>query len=77
MSALMQSYSGTLIAIPKHKTSRYKFVALYYPTLLFAAVNLNGEVSELAEGARLEIVYAPKGYPGFKSLPLRHFFQAG
>ena len=31
----------------------------------------SGEVSELAEGARLEIVYAPKAYPGFKSPPLR------
>ncbi len=35
---------------------------------------VNGEVSELAEGARLEIVYAPKGYPGFESPPLRHFW---
>ncbi len=33
-----------------------------------------GEMSELAEGARLEIVYTPKGYPGFKSLSLRHFY---
>ena len=32
----------------------------------------SGEVSELAEGARLEIVYAPKAYPGFESPPLRH-----
>ena len=31
-------------------------------------------MSELAEGARLEIVYTPKGYPGFKSPSLRHFF---
>ena len=31
-----------------------------------------GEMSELAEGARLEIVYAPKGYPGFESPSLRH-----
>ena len=30
-----------------------------------------GELSELAEGARLEIVYAPKGYLGFESLALR------
>ncbi len=35
-----------------------------------------GEVSELAEGARLEIVYAPKAYPGFESPPLRHFLIA-
>ena len=36
---------------------------------------LCGEMSELAEGARLEIVYAPKAYPGFESLPLRHFLS--
>ena len=30
-------------------------------------------MSELAEGARLEIVYTSKGYPGFKSPSLRHF----
>ncbi len=30
-----------------------------------------GEMSELAEGARLEIVYAPKAYPGFESPSLR------
>ena len=28
-------------------------------------------MSELAEGARLEIVYAPKGYLGFESPSLR------
>ena len=33
---------------------------------------LHGEMSELAEGARLEIVYAPKGYLGFESPSLRH-----
>ena len=33
----------------------------------------SGEMSELAEGARLEIVYTSKGYPGFKSPSLRHF----
>ncbi len=32
---------------------------------------LCGEMSELAEGARLEIVYAPKGYLGFESPSLR------
>ena len=32
----------------------------------------HGEVAELAERARLEIVYTPKGYRGFKSLLLRH-----
>ncbi len=31
-----------------------------------------GEVTELAEGARLEIVCALTGYRGFESLPLRH-----
>ncbi len=36
-----------------------------------------GEVSELAEGARLEIVYASKGYPGFESPPLRQIFALG
>ena len=30
-----------------------------------------GEMSELAEGARLEIVYAPKAYLGFESPSLR------
>ena len=34
----------------------------------------SGEMSELAEGARLEIVYTPKAYPGFESPSLRHFF---
>ena len=32
-------------------------------------------MSELAEGARLEIVYTPKAYPGFKSPSLRHLSQ--
>ena len=32
----------------------------------------HGEVAQLAERARLEIVYTPKGYRGFKSLLLRH-----
>ncbi len=35
-------------------------------------VEIHGEVSELAEGARLEIVCAER-YPGFESLPLRHY----
>ena len=39
------------------------------------AVSLRGEMSELAEGARLEIVYTPKGYLGFESPSLRHFFS--
>ena len=34
--------------------------------------NWLGGMSELAEGARLEIVYTPKAYPGFKSPSLRH-----
>ena len=34
----------------------------------------NGELSELAEGARLEIVYAPKAHPGFESPTLRQSF---
>ena len=34
-------------------------------------------MSELAEGARLEIVYAPQGYLGFESLSLRHFWRGG
>lgn len=34
--------------------------------------NGHGEVTELAEGARLEIVCAPKGRRGFESRPLRH-----
>ena len=29
----------------------------------------------MAEGARLEIVYTPKAYPGFKSQTLRQNFQ--
>ena len=32
-----------------------------------------GEVTELAEGARLESVCILTGYPGFESPPLRHF----
>ena len=32
-------------------------------------------MSELAEGARLEIVYTPKAYLGFESLSLRHHLQ--
>ncbi len=44
---------------------------LYYRTAIDLVFSSYGEVSELAEGARLEIVYAPKAYPGFKSLPLR------
>ena len=35
-----------------------------------------GEMSELAEGARLEIVYAPKGYLGFESPSLRQTITA-
>ncbi len=31
-----------------------------------------GELSELAEGARLEIVYTSQAYQGFESLALRH-----
>ena len=31
----------------------------------------SGEMSELAEGARLEIVYTPKAYLGFESPSLR------
>ena len=34
----------------------------------------SGEMSELAEGARLEIVCAPKAYLGFESPSLRHLF---
>lgn len=30
-----------------------------------------GEVTELVEGARLEIVCGPKAHQGFESLPLR------
>ncbi len=33
-----------------------------------------GEVSELAEGVRLEIVCAPKEHRGFESHPLRNTF---
>lgn len=36
----------------------------------------NGEMSELAEGARLEIVYTPKAYLGFESPSLRQEFQS-
>ncbi len=31
-----------------------------------------GELSEMAEGARLEIVYTSQAYQGFESLALRH-----
>ncbi len=48
---------------------RYTIYSLLYKH----AAHIRGEVSELAEGARLEIVYASKGYPGFESPPLRHF----
>ena len=34
-----------------------------------------GEMAELAEGARLEIVCASKAYRGFESLSLRHVFS--
>ena len=34
-----------------------------------------GELSELAEGARLEIVYAPKAHPGFESPTLRQNYH--
>lgn len=42
--------------------------------LLSASMRLSrcGEMTELAEGARLEIVCAPKAYLGFESLSLRH-----
>ena len=29
----------------------------------------------MVEGARLEIVYTPKGYPGFESLSIRHLYK--
>ena len=35
-----------------------------------------GELSELAEGARLEIVYTSQAYQGFESLALRHIQKA-
>ena len=41
-------------------------------TWLTAIAVAYGEVAQLAERARLEIVYTPKGYRGFKSLLLRH-----
>ena len=41
-----------------------------------AGQTLCGEMSELAEGARLEIVYAPKGYLGFESPSLRQTYPA-
>lgn len=34
-------------------------------------LDISGEMTELAEGARLEIVCAPKAYLGFESLSLR------
>lgn len=44
-----------------------------YPSLLlYEAIGItSGEMTELAEGARLEIVCAPKAYLGFESLSLR------
>ena len=50
-------------------------LALYYGVAALQWLTC-GEVSELAEGARLEIVYAPKAYPGFKSPPLRQTIPA-
>ena len=38
-------------------------------------MDFKGELSELAEGARLESVYTPKGYRGFESLTLRSSSQ--
>ena len=35
-------------------------------------VQRRGEVAELVEGARLEIVYTLIAYQGFESPPLRH-----
>ena len=35
---------------------------------------IRGEVTELAEGARLLSVCGSKAHPGFESLPLRHIF---
>ena len=37
---------------------------------------ISGEMTELAEGARLEIVCAPKAYLGFESLSLRQLNTA-
>ena len=45
---------------------------VYFLLAARAASNWLGGMSELAEGARLEIVYTPKAYPGFKSPSLRH-----
>ena len=36
----------------------------------------SGEMTELAEGARLEIVYTPKAYLGFESPSLRQIIPA-
>ncbi|MEY4203841.1 MAG: hypothetical protein RL013_1544, partial [Bacteroidota bacterium] len=33
---------------------------------------MNWRVVRVVEGARLESVYTPKGYPGFESLTLRY-----
>lgn len=50
---------------------------LLYTTYLLhprgAVSRRRGEMSELAEGARLEIVYTSKAYLGFESPSLRHF----
>ncbi len=35
-------------------------------------LNNSGEVTEMAEGARLESVCVSQGHRGFESLPLRH-----
>ena len=40
------------------------------------AEQTSGEMTELAEGARLEIVCAPKEYLGFESLSLRQIIPA-
>ena len=37
----------------------------------------SGEMTELAEGARLEIVYTPKAYLGFESPSLRQNYPGG
>ena len=42
--------------------------------MLYSPMRCYGELSELAEGARLEIVYAPKAHPGFESPTLRQSF---
>ena len=43
--------------------------------VLYLPMRCYGELSELAEGARLEIVYAPKAHPGFESPTLRQNFH--